>query len=197
MRERIISARNSILERPELRYSLAVVVVAVALALRLTFSRVFGSGLTYITFSPAVMLAAVLGGFGPGLFATVLSALAADYFIIPPVRGFAIADAGDAVGLALFVAMGVFMSGVAGLYHRSRRRAEEYERELLVRKSDERFRNLAEAMPDFGLVRRRRWQNHLYEPRVHRVYGPRCAHIRGADADSPPGRPAHGYGTMA
>jgi PAS domain S-box-containing protein len=117
---------------------LACVVTAAALGLRQAFSGYFGTGLTYITFYPAVMLTALLGGLGPGLLATLLSAWLAVWLILPPQGQFLLVTAADFVGLTLFSAMGIFMSVVAGLY----RHAQQAERE-----SQQNFRTLADSMP--------------------------------------------------
>lgn len=63
------------------RYLGSMAVVRLAFALRLGLSGVLGSGLAYITYYPAVMLAAMLGGLGPGLLETGLAALLACYWI--------------------------------------------------------------------------------------------------------------------
>ena len=120
------------IRRQAMRYVVSAIAVGAAYFVRHAFSSFFGSGLTYITFSPAVMLAAVLGGLGPGLFATVLAALLAAIMILAPLNG------SDLVGLVLFGAMGVFMSLVARLYHRARERAAAFEKELAVRKEQSR-----------------------------------------------------------
>jgi PAS domain S-box-containing protein len=108
------------------RYGFAVVAPGLGLLLRLALVHAVGDLPHYVTFYPAVMLAAILAGFGPGLVATGLAALAADYWVLKP-AGFGIASAADAIGLGLFVGMGVFMSGVAALYRRARERAVEEE----------------------------------------------------------------------
>ena len=85
-----------------------------------------GPGLpTYITFYPAVMLVAMIVGWGPGILATVAAALVTDYWILPPVGLFRYEQVIDAIGLVLFMGMGVLMSVVAGLYRRLRDRLEE------------------------------------------------------------------------
>ena len=87
------------------RYASAVIVVALALALRLGLSGFLGPGLTYITFYPAVMLAAILGRLGPGLLATSLSALLAACWLIPPLGRLSIQNTADGLGLAVFAVM--------------------------------------------------------------------------------------------
>ncbi|MGO8697265.1 MAG: DUF4118 domain-containing protein [Limisphaerales bacterium] len=103
------------------RYGLVLMVVLAAFLLRAGLERMTGGRLpAYLTFYPAVMLSALLGGVGPGLLSTVTLALGANYFILPPLGSFSVATLSDAVGLALFTGMGVFMSVVADLYRRAR-----------------------------------------------------------------------------
>ena len=128
------------------RHSLAAAVVAVAFGLRLALPARFGSELPpYVTFYPAVMLVALLAGFGPGLLATALTGLLVCYWILPPVGQFAIASPVDRVGLVIFAGMGVLMSVVAELYRRSRDKAAAYDREAAVRVSQSRLAAFAEA----------------------------------------------------
>ncbi len=112
------------------RYCLALVTVAAGWGLRLMLTGWSDQGLpAYITFYPAVMAAALLAGFGPGLLATALSAFAVGYWILPPVGQFAIASPADRVGLALFIGMGILMSAMANLYHQASAKLVEYEHE--------------------------------------------------------------------
>jgi PAS domain S-box-containing protein len=119
-------------------YGLALLLVTLALLTRWVLVRTVGELPTYIVFYPAVMLVAILAGLGPGLFATLLAALAADYYCIRPYGSFAIASVADAVGLGLFTGMGAFMSGVAELYRRSRQRVAAYEKAMAVREQQAR-----------------------------------------------------------
>jgi PAS domain S-box-containing protein len=125
------------------RYAVAVVVVGLGFLLRLPFAGDFGSRIPYVTLSPAVMLAAVLGGFGPGLLATNLATLGAAFWILTPTGQFKIENWSDIVGLALFMGTGVFMSAVAGLYRETRGRAAAYDREQAIRETEERIRTIA------------------------------------------------------
>jgi len=116
------------------RYVFALLSVAAAFLLRLGLTRLAGGSLpTYITFYPAVMLPALLGGVGPGLLATVAAALVVDYFILPPLASFTVASLADAIGLAFFTGMGVFMSVVAELYRRARQQVQAHEAEAYLR----------------------------------------------------------------
>jgi len=126
--------------RPRVQYALAVLAVAVAFALREAVSGVSGLGWPYVTFYPAVVLTAVLGGFGPGLLATFLSALAAALWILPPRWRLLPMAEPDAAGLLVFSVMGLCMSALAGLYHRARERGAALRTQLALRGSAEQFR---------------------------------------------------------
>jgi PAS domain S-box-containing protein len=127
---------SSIRRKWALRYGLAFVAVAAGFELRAVLTAWIGPGLpTYITFYPAVMVAALLGGFGPGLLATVLTGVVVGYWILPPVGQWAIASPVDRVGLALFAGMGLFMSAVAEFYRRDRRKAAAYDQEKALRET--------------------------------------------------------------
>jgi K+-sensing histidine kinase KdpD len=58
-------------------YGVAMLSPAVTLLVRWPLDVVLGDRVLYMTFFPAVLLAAYFGGFWPGLLATALSALAA------------------------------------------------------------------------------------------------------------------------
>lgn len=134
------NSSTSIWQRRALRYGLAFVAVAAGFGLRLALTAWVGPGLpTYITFYPAVMVAALLAGFGPGLVATTLTGLSVAYWILPP-EGFFIASPVERLGLVLFAGMGLFMSAVAEFYRRDRRKAAAYDREMALRESEERLR---------------------------------------------------------
>jgi PAS domain S-box-containing protein len=129
-----------------LRYGLAMAGVAVAMGLRVAMTAWIGPGLPpYVTFYPIIMMAALLGGFGPGLAATMLAAVVADYWVLPPVGHFAIASPVDRLGLLIFVGMGLFMSVVAELYRRNREKAAAYDREAALRESQARLASFAGA----------------------------------------------------
>jgi two-component system, OmpR family, sensor histidine kinase KdpD len=77
----------------------------------------------------AVVAVATLGGAAPALAATVIAALAADYFFVPPIHSLWINDAANAVALVMFFAVAASVSALVdqlirrGL-HMARARAE-------------------------------------------------------------------------
>ena len=81
-------------------YGIAVAAAAAATLLRVALDPTWGAKLPLILFYPAIMVAAWLGGFGPGFVTTLLCAAAADYFWMAPVGSLALEDVGDFVGLS-------------------------------------------------------------------------------------------------
>jgi PAS domain S-box-containing protein len=125
------------------RYSVAFAVTTLSLLVRWPLWPILGNQTPHMTFFPAVMVSAYLGGLGPGLLATVLSALAAHYFLGDTRFTFQIGNVHGAVALTLFLMVGVVISGLCESLHRMRRRilADERRRaEEALRASEDRFR---------------------------------------------------------
>jgi two-component system, LuxR family, sensor kinase FixL len=100
------------------RYLVALLLVAASLLLRLSLQPWLGDKVPFFEFFPAIMLAAWLGGFGPGIAAMSASAALALFFFMPPTGSAANADPADSVSLVLFVVTG---AGIAWFNHRLRR----------------------------------------------------------------------------
>jgi PAS domain S-box-containing protein len=110
-----------------IRYSVAVCAVGGGLALRLALGSVLGSTVPYITFFPAVMLAAWFGGLGPGILAAALSLLTAYFFALEPSSAPGLAHA---TGAILFIAVSGFISILTEALRRARARSEERLRQI-------------------------------------------------------------------
>ena len=78
-----------------LRCSVGVFVAIIAAAIRLQFLEILELRVIFLTFYPAVAVAALYGGFGAGLLATFVSAVLADYFWMEPVGQFGITNSAD------------------------------------------------------------------------------------------------------
>jgi len=113
-----------------LRIGNTIGLVAAAFLLRQILVHYFGIALPpFITFYPAIMIVALLSGFWPGLLATTLSALLADYWILAPIGKWTIAGTSDAVSLALFLGTGALLCGVADRFRRNHVRLAVFEQE--------------------------------------------------------------------
>ena len=106
-------------------YLWALVWVAVASAVTLVIHPWMGSSVS-LMFFPAVVLAALYGGYGPALFATVLSTFSLALFFVPPRYSL---DLGpdDWIRLTAFAAVAIATSSVSA----SRRRAQDAQRRAL------------------------------------------------------------------
>ncbi|PYQ44424.1 MAG: hypothetical protein DMF77_07280, partial [Acidobacteria bacterium] len=104
---------------PPTRYAIAVIAAAVGISLRLALDPLWGVKLPLITMFPTIMVSAWFGGFWPGIVTTLLSAIAAEYFWMPPVHSLRMSDPGDVVGLLIFVVIGGLISGLNETWRRA------------------------------------------------------------------------------
>ena len=109
-------------------YGFALVAVIVAAFLRYVLVITLGDTPLFILAYPTIMLVALLGGLGPGLFATLLSVLIADYFILSSVRSFAIPNRHNVILIALFTIIGTTISWFCDRFRLRARRLKEFER---------------------------------------------------------------------
>lgn len=106
------------------RYALAVVAVAGACLARASLSGSLGDRSPFQTFVLAALLSAIAGGFGPGLFATLLGGVVVAYLYLPPSQALAVDAPGDVVRLALFALEGLLSSAAGEVLRRALRREE-------------------------------------------------------------------------
>src|SRR5712692_5385003 len=111
-----------------LAYGVAVLATAASLFVRWPLWPVLGDAVPHMTFFPAVVVGAYFGGFWPGLLATILSAVAANYFINEQLRSFHF-SVNDLTAAILFVLVGTIVSGLSESLHRARRRIVAHERQ--------------------------------------------------------------------
>lgn len=152
------------------RYLIAVVVIVLAIAVRFPFDTAL-QGLPHVTFFPAVMVAALLGGFGPGLLAIALSSASVLYLL--PVLGTDMGPPGEGparhgvfIGLTLFTSMLLAALRHAFLQVRSEREramrlAEErtalaLQRDTLLREVRHRVGNALQMASGLMLLQSRR-----------------------------------------
>jgi len=101
-------------------YLFAVLSTLATLGLRLAWSTAFGQRPLMILFMLPIIVSAFLGGLGPGLLATGLSALLLVVFLVPPTHSLAVASLFDLAQLSFLMASGVLVSVLAGALLRSR-----------------------------------------------------------------------------
>jgi diguanylate cyclase (GGDEF)-like protein/PAS domain S-box-containing protein len=145
-----------------LPYFAALALVTLAATLRVWPLQALGSTLTWLTFYPAVMLAAVYGGLFAGLLATLMACATVTFLWPLLVSQAFINNTADWLGMSVFVLTGAMISAVAEGMHRANIRAEEsrnqseianqhLSRSVEKMAQNERFiKSITDAMP--GLV---------------------------------------------
>src|SRR5215210_322577 len=132
------------------RYAVAVLAVALAFLLNALLDPVVQGDSPFLLLSAAVLVAAVFGGLGPGVFATLLGALIGDLFFLPPVGTLVPPSMAHGFTTVLFLAQGLAISMIGAWLATARQRAEAgvlraRENEESLRRSEETQRFLAEA----------------------------------------------------
>lgn len=143
---------------PEMRggiysFALAFVLMLVALLVRLVIAPI-SSGLQYLTFFPAVALAAVVGGLWPGLLATIIGISFATVIFTPPYYSLSNEVLKTSFwSNAVFLVDGIIVSISIEIMHRYRRK---FNRELnktidvnaALAESEARYQNLMKTSLD-------------------------------------------------
>ncbi|GAV32588.1 Sensory transduction protein kinase [Roseomonas mucosa] len=162
MPERLLVLERWVLERwrgrPLLVWGTSLLLVAAGLGLRLALNGVMTPGsYPLVTFLPAVLIAAMMGGFWPGLTATVLSCLLSWFFLLDPVGSFRILDTEHVLGLVLFFAVSLLNSILVELLHQSLRTAQAARRkaEALAAELERRVAERTQALEAEQQDRRR------------------------------------------
>src|SRR5215813_9405383 len=99
-------------------YLMTVVFVAAALAITLGLHQISPVYPTFVAFYAAVAASAWYGGHGPGWVSVVLSALAVNFFFLPPLYSLAPSSA-DLPRLIAFVICAVVANAVSGRQKRA------------------------------------------------------------------------------
>ena len=100
-------------DRGALRYAFAILVSLLALWVRVLLDGSL-DGYPFLTFFPAVLVSALLGGLGPGLLATILCGLLAQYFLVDPIYSLEIAAPSGWIALGMY---GATAAAMVGLVH--------------------------------------------------------------------------------
>jgi two-component system sensor histidine kinase KdpD len=96
------------------RWALAPALVALTVPMGLGLQPWVGYGAIDLLFLVPVVLSASLLGLSGGLLATLCSALAYNFFFLPPIHTFTIADARNVITVFLLAAVAVVVSELAG-----------------------------------------------------------------------------------
>jgi len=131
---------------PGIAILLAVAAIAAGLFVRWALGPVIGPQGSFIFFIPAIVVGAAAGGLWPGLFATLLGAIAgllADRFAAPLAPG-------SYVIAVVFVIVGAAVTFGGERFQRARRQAELVNLDLVGREAH--LRSILETIPDAMIV---------------------------------------------
>ena len=126
--------KNRLAQSVILRYAVAVGGVALTTLLLQAVKATVGLeganiSLGYIV---AVLVVAITYGLGPGVVASVLAFLAFNFFFVPPILTFTVANRQDLIRLIFFLGVAVITSSIGA---RSRARAEEARRRARIQQA--------------------------------------------------------------
>ena len=108
--------------RPRIAYGVAVGLTAAAIALRLAFGYETTSDPGLLVLFLPILASAYIGGLGPGLVATLVAAVASNYFLIPPRYGISLTAGAESAEWIALIVVGALVSALAEALHRSRER---------------------------------------------------------------------------
>lgn len=166
------------------RYGVAVLLTAIAIAVRLRLTSVLGTDVPFILFFPTVTLCAWYGGFGPGLVATALSALAALFLYIEPLHSLSLSNPRDIIPLALFISGSSFMSWICGSLRSlllSREEALDAERAARreIEVKQKRIASILESMTDGFVAIDKNWCYSYLNSRAEQILGKTMTEVVG------------------
>src|SRR5215218_10199983 len=138
-----------------LRYSVAMLAVGAALGIKLLLDPLTVQDTPFLLVFGAIIVSTWYGGLGPGLLATVVSALATDYFFLYP-RGTLTGFSVEGIDVLAFMLEGVLVSVLTSSLRSARDRArrstlEARRHQERLRESEERFRLMVEGVKDYAI----------------------------------------------
>ncbi|BCA56008.1 hypothetical protein W02_31480 [Nitrospira sp. KM1] len=148
-------------------YGFGIAAAILAGFLRFALEGLLPAGLPFLTFFLAIMLSGWYGGFGPSLMTTLLSALFTDYFLIEPMRSFAIGQP-YRLALALYVLEGVL---IGFLSSRAKWALDA------LRESEGRFSRFMQHLPGLAWVKDEAGRYVYVNPSAEAAFGMPKEHI--------------------
>ena len=133
---------------PITRYIIGVAAALAAWGVRALLDPYLPGYVPFITFFLGVAVAGWLGGYGPAVLATAISACIARYFYMAPTQGFSLVDLGTSLSVALFVLSSLVIGGLTAALHAALLRVQFLANELSALKGKDAI--VPHAMPARG-----------------------------------------------
>src|SRR5262245_27181420 len=157
-----------------MKYGLAPIAVALALAARVALQPMLGDEAPYLFFVPAVLVAAGLGGLGPGLVATALGLTLGSFFVR---SGFPHFSRPELASAAAFAAIGIGMAWGGEQLQRNRLRAAASTQQTLAREAH--LQSILDTVPDAMVVIDERGIIRSFSSAAERLFGYSAAEVAG------------------
>ena len=158
-----------------LRYGMAPLAVAIAFVARMALTPIVQGDLPYLFFIPAVLVAAGLGGLGPGLLATGLSAVLG-LFVITDFPNLTVPEVVNAVA---FVLIGAGMAWGGEQLQRNRVQAAISANDVHARAAH--LTSILDTVPDAMIVIDERGIIHSFSSAAERLFGFAPAEVIGTN----------------
>ena len=160
----ISSGRRHFLRQEALRYGIAPLAVALAFGACLALTPILPAHASYLLFVPALLVAAGLGGLGPGLLATALSIVVVHLFVASVPLGVA-----EIVNAATFALIGAGIAWSGHQLRRYRARAAASARDTLGREAH--LQSILDTVPDAMIVIDERGIMQSFSSAAERLFG--------------------------
>jgi hypothetical protein len=123
---------------PLVGYVIAVASTLFAWGLRVVIDPLLPGSVPFVTFFLAIALSGWMGGYGPAVLATALSAVVARYFYMTPFHSFLLLDPSSAFRLGMFVFIGVIVGSLTAALRAALQRVQQLSDRLAAMESERR-----------------------------------------------------------
>jgi len=154
-------------------YAITAAAVAAGAALRYGFQSLIGGQAGYLLFIPAVLIGSAMGGWGPGIFATVLAMLTGVFFV----ADFGSFTPANQLNIVVFALVGIGASWRGELLRRARRAASASTDAAAARAAH--VNSILDTVPDAMVVIDEDGLIQSFSPAAERLFGYVAADIVG------------------
>lgn len=154
-------------------YGIAILATAIAGGIRFALDTILSGQASHIFFVPAILVASAVGGWGPGILATILGLFLGIYFVAE----FRAMLPGDIIAAFAFAGVGVGASWRGELLRRSRRAAAASAEQALAREAH--VKSILDTIPDAMIVIDEKGVVQSFSAAAERLFGYSSADVVG------------------